>query len=255
LFKTVCVDATYYRFPTQVTLARLVAQVPPEFRFALKVTDRITIRRFPRLARFGPHAGQTNPDFLNADMFVSEFLGPCQVCQEKLGILIFEFSQFGQADFPQARDFTALLEPFLVKLPSAWPYGIEVRNAGFLQSDYLDTLARHGVTHVFNSWERMPAVLEQLTMAGVFTTPSRVAARFLLQLGRAYEEAVRAFSPYAQIVDPDPAARAAVAALISDSFQQSGRRKTFIYVNNRLEGNAPDTIHAMLEQAGVLSLY
>jgi hypothetical protein len=46
-----------------------------------------------------------------------------------------------------------------------------------------------------------------------------------------------------------------VAALISDSFQQSGRRKTFIYVNNRLEGNAPDTIHAMLEQAGVLSLY
>jgi len=43
VFKTVCVDAAYYKFPDAKFLEGLVAQVPPDFQFALKVTDEITI--------------------------------------------------------------------------------------------------------------------------------------------------------------------------------------------------------------------
>ena len=39
IFKTVCVDAAYYTFPSQKYLEGLAAQVPDDFRFAFKVTD------------------------------------------------------------------------------------------------------------------------------------------------------------------------------------------------------------------------
>src|SRR5215217_2476495 len=73
VFQTVCVDAAYYKFPDAKSLDELVAQVPPNFLFAFKVTDQITTRRFPNLPRFGERAGTDNTDFLNADLFASSF--------------------------------------------------------------------------------------------------------------------------------------------------------------------------------------
>jgi uncharacterized protein YecE (DUF72 family) len=64
--ESVCVDAVYYDFPRGEYLEGLAEQVPNDFRFGLKVTDAITIKRFPYFARFGNRAGQSNPDFLNA---------------------------------------------------------------------------------------------------------------------------------------------------------------------------------------------
>src|SRR5882672_217988 len=78
VFKTVCVDAAYYDFPRAGYLQRLADQVPDDFRFGFKVTDAVTIRRFPHLDRFGTRAGQSNPDFLNADLFATAFLKPCE---------------------------------------------------------------------------------------------------------------------------------------------------------------------------------
>src|SRR3974390_2083111 len=70
VFKTVCVDAAYYTFPTRQYLEGMAQQVPEDFRFGFKVTDTITIRKFPNLARFGDQAGKPNENFLNAGMFV-----------------------------------------------------------------------------------------------------------------------------------------------------------------------------------------
>ena len=63
VFKTVCVDAAYYKLPDERYLEGLASQVPPDFQFALKVTDQITVKNFPNLPRFGPRAGGPNPDF------------------------------------------------------------------------------------------------------------------------------------------------------------------------------------------------
>ena len=60
VFKTVCVDAAYYTFPRPAYLEGLVSQVPADFRFGFKVTDEITVKKFPNLPRFGRRAGQTN---------------------------------------------------------------------------------------------------------------------------------------------------------------------------------------------------
>src|SRR5258708_410957 len=78
VFKTVCVDGAYYAFPTQKYLEGLAAQVPSDFRFGLKVTDEVTVKKFPNLDRFGERAGKPNGNFLNANLFNDAFLGSCE---------------------------------------------------------------------------------------------------------------------------------------------------------------------------------
>lgn len=246
VFKTVCVDAAYYTFPRVEYLQGLADQVPADFRFGLKVTDEITIKKYPNHARHGAKAGQLNRDFLNADLFATAFLKPCEGIRSKIGVLMFEFSRFWPSDYEHGRDFVADLDVFLGKLPPGWPYAIEMRNKAWIVPDYLACLARHGVTHVFNSWDAMPPVGEQMALPSSRPNPKLVAARFLLKPGRKYEEAVKAFAPYEAVREPYPEARAAGTALITEGIK-SPDRDYFIYVNNRLEGNALETIGAMLE--------
>jgi hypothetical protein len=73
-----------------------------------------------------------------------------------------------------------------------------------------------------------------------------VAARFLLKPGRKYEDAVKTFQPYDKIQEENGDARLAAASLITEGMRYEPRRKTYIYVNNRLEGNAPLTLASIL---------
>ena len=247
VFKTVCVDAAYYTFPSVKYLEGLAAQVPGDFQFGFKVTDEITVRKFPNLPRFGQRAGKPNEQFLNAELFERSFLKPCESIRPHVGLLMFEFSRFHATDYEHGRDFVAALDPFLAKLPKGWPYGIELRNKDWLQPEYFGCLARHGVSHVYNSWQAMPPVSEQMLIPESRTNPALTAARFLLKPGRKYEEAVERFKPYERVQEKNDEARAAARKLIAEG--KAAKKKTFIYVNNRLEGNALETIAAMLEEA------
>ncbi len=242
-FRTVCVDAGFYRFPSEAYVARLCEQVPEGFLLSFKVTEDITIKSFPGLARYGQRAGRVNENFLNADLFATAFLAPLEPHRDKIGVLIFEFSKFHESDFAAGRDFVSGLDEFLGKLPIGWAYGVEVRNASLLHAEYFATLRRHGVAHVFNSWTAMPPVSEQTALEGAFTADF-FAARFLLKPGRRYTEAVDAFSPYRAVAEIQPAERAAMQALAA----RTPKARSFLFVNNRLEGNAPGTIAAALER-------
>jgi hypothetical protein len=113
-------------------------------------------------------------------------------------------------------------------------------------------LAPHQVTHVFNSREAMPSVGEQMALPGSRTNPDLVAARFLLKPGRKYEEAVKAVEPYDSIKEENPEARAAGRSLVAEGKAAGPKRRTFVFVNNRLEGNTIATIAARLEPAWCL---
>jgi uncharacterized protein YecE (DUF72 family) len=247
VFKTVCVDAAYYSFPSQQYLEGMAVLAPDDFLFGLKVTEAITIKKVPHLDRFGQQAGKPNESFLNAELFVKPFLKPCEAVRPKIGLLMFEFSRFRSGDYEHGRDFVADLDRFLGQLPKGWPYGVETRNRNWLRPEYFECLSRHQVTHVYNSWERMPSVGEQMAVPGGRTNSDLVAARFLLKPGRKYEQAVKGFEPYDSIKEENPEARAAGRALIAEGKAAGPKRKTFIYVNNRLEGNAISTIAAMVE--------
>jgi len=249
VFKTVSVDAAYYQFPTKESVEQLVALVPQDFRFTFKVTDELTLKRYPNLPRFARRAGQTNPHFLDAELFKTAFLTPCEPYQDNVGMVIFEFARFRPDDFERGRDFVAALDAFLTELPQGWRYGVELRNRAFLQPDYFAMLSAHGVAHVFNSWEGMPSVGEQLDMEGSVTAAEFLGARFLLKPGRRYEEAVKLFSPYDRIKEIYPEGRQAGARLLKMAIGK--KMKAFVYLNNRFEGNALETLLAMIAEAAL----
>ena len=248
IFPAVCVDAGYYRFPTEKYLAGLAARVPNDFRLCFKVTDEITVKKFPRLERFGDRAGADNPNFLNAQLFTEAFLGPLSPHRHKTGVLIFEFSTFHPTHFARGRDFVEALDRFLDGLPGGWQYGVEIRNANLLHPDYFASLRTHQVAHVFNSWTRMPSVAEQMNIPEAFTADF-FAARFLLRPGRAYQQAVDRFQPYRETKEINAEARDEIRSLIERSKSQPTPRPSFVFVNNRLEGNSPNTLAATLDVA------
>jgi len=248
VFKTVSVDAAYYTFPTEKYIGGLVDQLPADFRFALKVTDEITVKHFPNLTRFGPRAGKLNTNFLNPDLFASSFLRPLEPFKESIGLIMFEFSRFYPRDFERGREFVQALEAFLARLPKGWPYGVEIRNRNLLQPEYFQMLREHEITHVYNNWDAMPAVEQQLEITESPGRDDLTAARFLLKPGRKYKDAVALFSPYRTLKEPDESARRAGAKMVRQALKQRGG-KTFVFVNNRLEGNALITIQEMLQEA------
>jgi uncharacterized protein YecE (DUF72 family) len=276
VFSTVSVDAGYYAFPTGEGLQKLCALVPDGFRLSFKVTDEITLRRFPRLDRFGARGGLDNPRFLDAGLFRNAFLAPLEPHRGKIGVLMFEFARFAPGSWPSPSAFAAALDSFFAHLPAGWQYGVELRNPELLHPDYLSVLARHGVAHVLNNWQAMPSVGEQLDVPGILTADF-TAARFLLKPGRAYEQAVQLFSPYDRLREPQPEARDAARRLLSTLQSRSqaaggaspGSATTnhlpvgsnpsppapqrlkpppsYIFVNNRLEGHALETILSVVD--------
>lgn len=248
VFKTVSVDATYYAFPSQEFLSGLVSQVPHDFKFGFKVTGDITQKKFPKHPRFGKRAGKENEYFLSVDAFERRFLNLLEPFRSNVGILMFEFSRFYPGDFAHGNEFVDVLDGFLTKLPKGWPIGIELRNQAWLGSEYLHCLARHGITHIFNHWTDMPPVGEQLLIPGCYTTPELVAARFLVTPGLKYEESVERYEPFDRLQAIDLEARAAGSRFILDGLG-TPQRTTFIFVNNRVEGNAPLTIWEMAKSA------
>jgi uncharacterized protein YecE (DUF72 family) len=240
-FPIVCGDFSFYQFPSPEYWQKLFGSAPAGLRFALKVPEEVTCEVFPKHARYGPRAGMKNESFLNADALSALFLEPLAPYAGRVSPLIFEFGSRSTGPIT----FTDQLDRFLDALPSTFRYSVEIRNREYLTPRYFDSLRAHQVAHVFNSWTRMPAISEQTAIPGAFTADFAVV-RALLRPGRAYEDAVKMFSPYDQVRDENPEAREALRALIKRMREE--RRAAYIFVNNRLEGNAPETIRAVIAE-------
>jgi len=157
--------------------------------------------------------------------------------------LIFEFGSFARQCYPDVGAFLQELDPFLAALPRDFRYAVEIRNPEFLSPEYFACLGSHGVAHVFNAWTRMPPIGVQIAMPGSFTADFTVV-RALLRKGRTYEKAVSMFEPYEKVQEPDPDTRTAIRQIAELAARE--RKRAYVFVNNRLEGNAPQTIEAVV---------
>ncbi len=243
-FPAVCGDFAFYQFPTEDFWRRLFHLTPETFRFAFKVPEQITCKVFPAHARYGPQAGRENEAFLDVHMLQEMFLRPLLPYRQKTAVLIFEFGSFGRKSFAELAEFLDRLDPFLAGLPPEFRYAVEIRNPEFLERDYFDCLRSRRVAHVYNAWSRMPELQHQIAIPGSATADFQVC-RALLRRGRLYENAVEAFAPYTQVQDPNPEARESMRVLIGRA--RENKEFLFLFVNNRLEGNAPSTILSLVE--------
>lgn len=235
-FPVVCGDFSFYQFPSPEYWQRLFASAPGSLQFALKVPEEVTAEVFPKHARYGPRAGLRNESYLNTNAFDALFLDPLRPYRSRVPALIFEFGARGASP----REFVSLLDPFLASLPQDFRYAVEVRNREYLQPRYFDCLQSNSVAHVLNAWTRMPSLDKQMNLP---ITADFTVVRALLREGRKYEDAVARFQPYDKIVEENPETRDALRQWIKRMREE--RRASYIFVNNRLEGNAPETIRAV----------
>jgi len=239
-FPIVCGDFSFYQFPTPEFWKKLFTNAPEQLQVALKVPEEVTVEVFPRHPRYGPRAGRPNEAYLNADAFRAQFLESLEPYRSRIACLIFEFGARGAT----AEEFVAQIVPFFDSLPETFRYAVEVRNREFLVPLYFDALREHRAAHVFNAWTKMPPLQEQIAIPEAFTADFTVV-RALLRAGRAYENAVAQFAPYDKIQDENPEGRKALRDLIARMKEE--RRTSFIFANNRFEGNAPETIRAVVD--------
>jgi uncharacterized protein YecE (DUF72 family) len=243
-FPAVCGDFAFYQFPPVDFWDRLFRQVPDHFRFAFKVPEQITCKVFPAHPRYGSQAGKENEAFLDAAMLHEMFLRPLLAHREKTALLIFEFGAFGTRSFDSLGEFLDRLDPFLRSLPPEFRYAVEIRSPEFLQKDYFACLRENRVAHVYNAWSKMPELRTQMAIPDSVTADFLVC-RALLRRGRVYEDAVATFAPYTEVRDPNPEVRESMRILIGRA--RENKEFLFLFVNNRLEGNAPATILSLVD--------
>jgi uncharacterized protein YecE (DUF72 family) len=243
-FPVVCGDFSFYQFPSDEYWRKLFGSSPAALQFAFKVPEEITVKKWPTHARYGRRAGLDNENFLNSEVFTRLFYEPLLPYGARAALFIFEFGTFSKSAFANVHEFLEVLDGFLSALPEGPLYSVEIRNAEYLCPEYFHVLRSNGVAHVFNAWTRMPDLPTQTAIEDAYTAGFDVT-RALLRRGRPYEEAVKSFEPYREIQDPLPETREALRALIQKSLGQ--QRISYIFVNNRLEGNAPGTIEAVVD--------
>jgi uncharacterized protein YecE (DUF72 family) len=135
------------------------------------------------------------------------------------------------------------LDQFLSKIPNHFEYAVEVRNPAVLGREYHSILKAHGVSHVYTHLYGMPPPQQQHDRLGAAFTAPFVLVRLLTPLDKKYHDAVKAYQPYDKLVRPLPDMRRQAVTLVNRAV--ADQRRAYVLVNNRSEGNAPDTVKAL----------
>ena len=248
-FRTVGIDHSFYTPPKKEMLERYAHQTPDTFQWVSKVWERLTIPKYPPHARYGKLAGSWNADFLNAKEFTSAIASSyaSSHVKQRTGPFIFQFPPI-HSSIIKEMNFAERLDSFLEELPKEFRYAIEIRNRELLTKEYFSVLNRHNASHCFNHWHRMVSIREQMKVAASAggLNASFFIARLLTPIGTSYEDAVERFQPYAELKNIHEEMREDVVRLIERA--QSLSKDAFILVNNRCEGNAPETISGIIRR-------
>jgi uncharacterized protein YecE (DUF72 family) len=234
-FPTVGVDFTYFAWPLREMMAYLLESTPENFRLCPKVTKRITLSSFPNLPAYGKWAGKKNPDFLNPELFKEQFYDPISILRGRLGVILFEFSG------PEEEELD-LFENFFSKIPRDFTYAVEIRNPELVKPTTYELLAKLDLAPVFSVWTKMPSIREQWQAYQKSSTNQNLplVGMGLLKPGRSYDEAVQLFQPFKERKEPCQEVLEDLAMIALEGLRRS--QKTYILLNNRLEGSAPHSV-------------
>ena len=136
-FRTVEINYTFYRMPTEKLLAGWAAGTPDHFTFTLKAPKRIT--HDAKLQRC--------EDTLQAFCRTAATLGP------KLGVLLFQLA-------PNFKKDTAVLQAFLELLPEGTRAAFEFRHASWFEPEVFDALRSRNVALCIADSEKLSTPVE-----------------------------------------------------------------------------------------------
>lgn len=124
-FGTVEINATFYRMPTEKVLMQWAAQVPDDFTFVLKASQKITHRK--RLKECGEE--------------LQYFLRTANVLGPRLGPTLFQLPPNLKKDLPRLQDFLTLV-------PHTWRAAFEFRHVSWFDDEVFGLLRSHNAALV-----------------------------------------------------------------------------------------------------------
>jgi len=124
-FPTVEVNNSFYRIPSDKVLMGWAERVPPDFRFVLKASRRIT----------------HNSRLAGEDGSLEYFLRAINPLGDRLGPTLFQLPPTFKKDAVRLRDF-------LARLPKRWMAAVEFRHASWFDDEVYDLLRSHDVALV-----------------------------------------------------------------------------------------------------------
>lgn len=119
-FRTVEINNTFYRMPKAAVLQAWAGEVPENFKFVLKASQRIT--HMQRLKEAGDSVG-----------YLLEVAG---VLEDRLGSILFQLPPNLKKDVPRLRDFLALI-------PRQRRAALEFRNASWFDDEVFELMRQH----------------------------------------------------------------------------------------------------------------
>jgi uncharacterized protein YecE (DUF72 family) len=153
-FRTVEVDATYYRSPPVATVEGWYAKTPPGFIFAAKVPQTITHEKV----------------LVGCEQEMEAFLAVMARLREKQGPLLLQFPYFKKAVMSGVDEFMERLAPFLAGLPPETRFALEVRNRTWLVPPFLELLRHHRVALALIDHPWMPTAAHYRSRPELITT-------------------------------------------------------------------------------------
>lgn len=251
LFRSVCVDRTFYRALSPLQYTNYAAQVPDDFRFVVKAPAAVTDAT---VRSEDGRAVQANPLFLNADLAAQEFVRPAlDGLGPKLGVLVFQLSPL---PLPLLADLPAVigrLKAMLQALPALQPaapdavVAVEVRDPELLTPDFAQALREAGAVFCLGLQAKMPPIQAQLPMLRAMW-PGPLVCRWNLNPvngAYGYESAEKRYAPFDKILDPDPDTREALARVIAGTVGAGHR--AYVTISNQAEGCAPLTARSLAQ--------
>ena len=246
LLRTVSLDRTFYAPLTAGEFAAYAAQVPADFRFVVKAAAAITDALLRRAGSGAP--ARPNPGFLDAAAARAACVEPMLAgLGPRAGPLVFQFPPLGRRLLADPQRLVARLHDFFAALPRGPRYAAEIRDASLVTADLAAALADAGAVPCLAVHARMPAVAEQAAAYGLDRTAADVrgplVVRWNLHAGHDYEGAKAVYAPFNRLVDEDRPTRDALARLACAA--AAADRDVFITINNKAEGSAPLSVHAL----------
>ncbi len=163
--------------------------------------------------------------------------------QGKLGPLIFQFEYLNKKKMSNQRMFMEKIDAFLKVCPKKYSYAIEIRNPNFLNKDYFEFLAFHGLNHVFLQGYYMPSIFE---VYNKYKTFLKYLVVIRLHGPNRKEIEKRTLNRWNEIVSPKDDELGGVSQMVRELNERD--IAVYVNVNNHYEGSAPQTIKKIMEK-------
>ena len=222
--------------PKPADVERYRRAVPDDFAFTVKAPNSITLTHLYRKRKSDPLV--ENSHFLSPSL-LRAFLSLLDPLGETLGPVMFQFGYLNKKMVASQEAFQTLLQAFSDQMPAGHRYGVEVRNAQYMNRSYFEFLLRNELSPVLLEGYWMPPITDVFRDWGDLIAQHDVVVIRLLGPDRKGIER-QTDKRWNRIVAPKDQELSAIVEMTEDLLARGV--SVYLNVNNHYEGSAPLTI-------------